>query len=257
MIVAIVQARVTSTRLPEKVLRPILGQPMLFRQLERVRRSRQIDKLLVATSSDRSDDPLKEVCAHASAVLFRGSLDDVLDRFFQAAKLFCATHVVRLTGDCPLADPDLIDRVVAYYLENELDYCANDMPPSFPDGLDVEVLRFECLESAWREAILPSQREHVTPFIYQHPQRFKTGNYEHDQDLSHLRWTVDELVDFELIDEIYKNLYLANPHFNTQDVLNFLDLYPELKTINTAHQRNEGFAKSLLEDVGYEQGNGQ
>lgn len=249
MILAILQARVTSSRLPGKVMLPLLGQPMLARQLERVRRATLIDQLMVATSVDGSDDPLALLCDQLGVACHRGQLDDVLDRFYQAGLPYRPEHIVRLTGDCPLADPDLIDRVIRLCLESGCDYVSNGTAPAtFPDGLDVEVMRFSALEQAWCEARLPSEREHVTPFIYHHPERFRLAQYRNPVDLSHLRWTVDEAADFTLVRIVYETLYPQQPDFDTSAILHLLDARPELVTLNTDHQRNEGYAKSLLHD---------
>ena len=249
MILAILQARVSSTRLPGKVLKPILGRPMLVRQIERMKRSKLIDKLIVATSTDLSDNFIDELCRKEEVACFRGSLDDVLDRFFNAAKPYKPDHIVRLTGDCPLADPVLIDEVISYHLNGGYDYSRNTLEPTFPDGLDTEVLKYKCLEQVWKEADLPSQREHVTPFIYQQPDRFKIGNFKNTIDMSGLRWAVDEPADFELISRIYNSLYNKNPKFTTNDILTFLNNHPDLKTMNTSHERNEGMKKSLYKDA--------
>lgn len=254
MIVAILQARVSSTRLPSKVLMPILGEPMLSRQIERVKRSARIDRLIVATSTDPSDNPIEALCQAKGVACFRGSLDDVLDRFYQAARQYAPAHVVRLTGDCPLADPQLIDRLVSFYLEGGYDYASSAVEPTFPDGLDVEVFCFSCLESIWHEAVLPSHREHVTLSIYQQPQRFRIGSFKDAKDLSHLRWTVDEPADFELVTEIYETLYPARPDFTTADILALLDEKPWLATMNTRFKRNEGLEKSLEKDRQYPHG---
>lgn len=249
MILAILQARVSSSRLPEKVLKQLLGVPMLLRQVERLNKSRKIDQLLVATSTEPSDDPIESLCKENNIACYRGGLNDVLDRFYQAAKLMKPEHVVRLTADCPLTDAKLIDDVIQFYLDGGFDYASNAVQATYPDGLDMEVFRYGCLERAWQEATLPSQREHVTPFIYQQPQLFKIGHYKNSSDLSHLRWTVDEPKDFELVTMIYEALYPKNPDFSTQDILQLLDQRPELEHWNTAHQRNEGYQKSLEADL--------
>lgn len=251
MIQAILQARMSSSRLPGKVLRPLLGVPMLLRQVERIRRATTLDALVIATSTDRSDDALERVCTENGLSCFRGALDDVLDRFYQASREHHPEYVVRLTGDCPVADPAVIDAVVRYTVAGGFDYASNTLPPTFPDGLDVEVFTFQSLETAWGEARLPSQREHVTPFIHQQPERFRTGNYAAAHDQSHLRWTVDEALDFELIRQIYESLYPTKPDFNTNDVLALLDRRPELRTLNTAYGRNEGYQRSLAKDVAH------
>jgi spore coat polysaccharide biosynthesis protein SpsF len=239
-ILGLLQARVGSSRLPGKVLKPILGQPMLLRQLERVRRARSLEHLIVATSTDPADDALEQLCGEGGVECFRGSLNDVLDRFYQAALPFAPQHIVRLTGDCPLADPDLIDRVVRFHLDGDYDDVGNAVEATFPDGLDVEVVRFPALEQAWREARTPFDREHVTMFIHANPARFRIGSYQNDVNLSHLRWTVDEPDDFALVEAIYEALYPANPTFTTADVLDLLDIRPELSAINQRLRRFEG-----------------
>ena len=178
-------------------------------------------------------------------------MHDVLDRFYQAAKDRYPRFVVRLTGDCPVIDPSVIDSVVRYCVAGDFDYASNTLTPTFPDGLDVEVFKFESLEIAWREATLPSQREHVTPFMYQQPERFKTGNYAGPRDLSYLRWTVDETSDFELIRRIYESLYPIKPDFNTDDILALLEREPELKELNAALKRNGGYQQSLAKDAAH------
>jgi spore coat polysaccharide biosynthesis protein SpsF len=221
---------------------------MLARQIERVQRARSIDRLLVATSNDITDDPIEQLCRELDVECFRGQLDDVLDRFYQAARTIHPEHIVRLTGDCPLCDPVLVDAVIKFHLAGEFDYTSNTIEPTYPDGLDVEIFRFTCLEQAWKEAKLPSQREHVTPFINLQPQRFKIGIYKSTGNLLHLRWTVDEPLDFELVAKIYEYLYPRNPEFTTQDIIDFLDKKPDLKILNTCYPRNEGWQKSLLAD---------
>jgi spore coat polysaccharide biosynthesis protein SpsF len=248
MIQAILQARVSSTRLPGKVLKPILDVPMLQRQIERIKRTEKIERFLVATSTDPTDDPIESLCREAEVGCFRGSLNDVLDRFYKAAAQYNPSHVVRLTGDCPLYDPELADKIIKQHLLGNYDYTSNTIQPTFPDGLDIEVFSFKCLEEAWREANLNSQREHVTPFINQQPNRYKLFNYTSDIDHSDLRWTVDEQRDFEFISIVYNSLYNTNPCFKTTDILDFLDKHSELREYNTIYQRNEGYKCSLDND---------
>jgi spore coat polysaccharide biosynthesis protein SpsF len=248
LMLAILQARCSSSRLPNKVLKPLLGVPMLARQIERVKRAKLIDKLIVATSEDVSDDPLAELCSDLHIPCFRGSLHDVLDRYYQAASIYTPDDVVRLTGDCPLADPSVIDMVIQEHLMSGADYTANCVQPSFPDGLDVEVFKFAVLKQAWEEAKLSSQREHVTLFIHRQPERFQLHHVRSGQDLSHLRWTVDNPEDFDLVSRIYSSLYPQNPHFTTADVLALLDEDVALANINQHLERNEGLQKSLQND---------
>ncbi len=249
MILGILQARTSSSRLPGKVLKPILGMAMLAHQIERVLRSCLIDKLVVATSNDQSDDPVEQLCREMNVDCFRGSLDNVLDRYYQCAVNYNPETIVRLTGDCPLADPVVIDGAIQYFLDNSLDYVTNGgAKPTFPDGLDVEVFTFEALKSAWKNAILPSEKEHVTQYINKRTDIFKNRIYKGKVDLSGLRWTVDEPRDFEFVTRIYEELYPKNPEFTTEDILKLLERRPELSLINSGIERNEGLRKSLLQD---------
>lgn len=250
MILAILQARVSSTRLPGKVLKLILDKLMLSLQIERIRRCRRIEQLLIATSRDTSDNVIESLCKDMQIPCFRGSLDDALDRFYRDALVYNPDYIVRLTGDCPLIDPQVIDDVVGFCITGNYDYASNTIEPTFPDGLDIEVFKFLALDTAWKEAFLPSHREHVTPFIHQNPKRFKIGHYKSKINLSHLRWTVtvDEPEDFELVRQIYEAIYPHNPAFTTQDILDLLRKNPSLIQINNHIARNEGLKKSLKAD---------
>jgi spore coat polysaccharide biosynthesis protein SpsF (cytidylyltransferase family) len=244
-VVAILQARTSSTRLPGKVLLPLLGEPMLARQIERVRQAHSLDDLIVATSSQSSDDILQAECARLGVPCIRGSLPDVLDRFRQAVESTQATVVVRLTGDCPLICPDVIDAVVACREQEGFDYACS---VNFPDGLDVEAMTRDTLLRAWEEAKLPSERAHVTPYIRNHSELFRTGSYVSPVDYSADRWTVDEPRDFALVTAIYERLYPSHPRFRMSDVLRLLDSEPALRQINSGIAPNEGYQKSLEED---------
>lgn len=248
-VLGVLQARVSSSRLPGKVLRPLLGQPMIARQIERLHRARTLDALVLATSTDPSDDALARWAEDAGVPVYRGSLDDVLDRFVSAARPYAPRHVARLTGDCPLADPAVIDAVVARHLQSGADYTSNTIEPTWPDGLDVEVMTMAALETAAREAAAQFQREHVTQFIVRQPGRFRLENVRGDNDLSALRWTVDEPADFELVEAIYAALYPSNPAFGTADILAFLQHNPQWMTHNTRHARNEGLARSIAREL--------
>jgi spore coat polysaccharide biosynthesis protein SpsF len=244
---AVLQARTSSTRLPGKVLKPVLGRPLILHQIDRIHRMSEIDRLILATSTDSSDDALAELCQANGIECFRGDLNDVLKRFYDAIQKIHPETIVRLTGDCPLIDPDVVNQVIRFYRNGDYDYATNAVEPTYPDGLDAEVFRFSCLEAAYQNASLPSEREHVTPWIRKQPQ-YRIGHFKGPQDWSALRWTVDEPRDFELITMIYEHLYPRNPHFTTQDILDYLEERPELKTWNTEHQRNEGLLKSLEKD---------
>ena len=246
MILAVLQARVSSSRLPGKVLKPILGEPMLSRQTERVLRTERIDKLVIATTAETSDDPIEQLCGELGVRCFRGSTDDVLDRVYRAAVTFKPQTVVRITGDCPLFDPVLADAIIDHHSRSGADFTSNALNPTFPDGLDVEVVQMKSLQEAWGEAEKISDREHVMPFICNHPERFRIESYTSSPDLSSLRWTVDEPEDFAFICRVYEELYPNNPAFTTTDVLELLGRNPDLKALNAKITRNEGFTKSTL-----------
>jgi len=249
-VLAIIQARMGSTRLPGKMLLPIVdNKGALELMLERVRRARQLQKIVVATTISPSDNRLVDLCKRLGCECFRGNEVDVLDRYYRAALAFGPPEViVRLTGDCPLHDPVIIDKLVSRFLDSEVDYVSNGDPPTFPDGLDTEVFSFSVLEKVWKEARLKSEREHVTSYIRKHADTFKAINVECEKDLSDRRWTLDEKEDYEFIKHIYKNLYKKTPAFGMEEVLEFLARHPELEAINKHISRNEGYQESLKED---------
>ncbi|MER3422660.1 MAG: aminotransferase [Nitrospiraceae bacterium] len=249
-VVAIVQARMGSTRLPGKVLAEIAGRPMLWYVVERVRRARTVDKVVVATTGNSEDDAIAAFCADNCIQCFRGSEMDVLDRFYQAAKHFGADVVVRITGDCPLIDPEVVDKVVGTYLEGDYDYVSNTLRYTYPDGLDVEVFSFEALERAWKEAHLASHREHVTPYI-RTSGKFRVFNVENEIDLSkeNLRWTVDDPADLEFVRAVYSRLGRGQRPFGLTDVLQLLKREPYLMEINKKAIRNEGYYRSLVNEL--------
>jgi spore coat polysaccharide biosynthesis protein SpsF len=249
MILGVLQARASSSRLPGKVLLPLAGAPMLERQIERLLRSKRMDRLVLATSDREDDDPVAAMAARAGVELYRGSLDDVLDRYYQAARPHLPTHVVRVTGDCPLADWDVIDRAIEFAVNGGYDYASNTLKPVWPDGLDVEVATFAALETAWREAVRPLEREHVMPFITSRPERFRLGSLEGEGDLSHMRWTVDEPQDYEFVRRVYEALFPRDPAFTTSDVLALLAERPELANLNAGFMRNEGLRKSEQAEI--------
>ena len=246
MIVAILQARSSSSRLPLKVLRPILSKPMLLHQIERLQNSSLISKLVVATSVDESDDVIEKMCLDNNIEIFRGDLDNVLDRFYMCAKKYNPKYIVRLTGDCPLTDWQVIDKMIKYCIEGNFDYVKTSL--KFPDGLDAEILSMKALAESKDNATLPSEKEHVTQYIFNRPDQYNNKVFDLNQDLSHLRWTVDELEDFILVEKIYQALYKKNPLFVTNDILNLFKKIPSLANINDKFIRNEGLEKSLKED---------
>ena len=249
---AIVQARSSSSRLPGKVLLPIGAKPMILHQLERLRRCRRLDRLVLATSDHSSDDTLADVVSTAGFSVFRGDLQDVLERFRACAALEQASTVVRLTGDCPLSDPALIDELVEAFAEGDWDYLANcldEQQLSVPDGFDAEVFRAEMLERAASAAQLPSEREHVTPWFRSSGAGLRWGHFRHQPVRPYYRVTVDDPADLEVVRAIVAALEPEDPAFGVDAVVTYLDQHPELAARNLATVRNEGFLKSLSEDA--------
>jgi spore coat polysaccharide biosynthesis protein SpsF len=221
---------------------------MLLHQIERLERSKRLSKIVVATSNASDDDPLASLCLDHKIECYRGDLNDVLDRFYQAAVKYNALHIARLTGDCPLTDPAVIDHVIDAYTEAGVDYASNALESSYPDGLDVEVFNIATLKQAWEKAQLSSEREHVTPYIHKHPDRFKLLSVKHTEDLSAFRWTVDNPEDFAFVSRVYDALYLQNPKFNTTDILHLLSIKPDLTYVNSHFVRNDGYQRSIAKD---------
>lgn len=235
---AIVQARMRSSRLPNKVMQPVAGVPMIDLLLQRLARAGQIDQILVATSEERTDDPL---VAHVQGLgydCFRGSESDVLDRYFRAAEIHAADIVVRITGDCPLVDPDLVEKALILFKESSVDYLSNTLPPTYPDGLDIEVFSFAALRKAAEWATSEHEREHVTPQL-RDSGRFSTGKMENNEDFSYLRWTVDEPPDLEVIRTVFDHFGPSEP-FGWREVLALNLSQPELFRANQHIRRNEG-----------------
>ena len=230
MILAILQARMSSTRLPGKVLRPLAGAPMILREIERVRRSRRVDQLVVATSEDRTDDVLADVLQGAGVSVFRGDLDDVLGRYAGALEANGpAEHVLRLTGDCPFLDWQVIDAVIERHLETGVDYTANTWGRrTFPKGLDADIVKREVLLQAAAEATDPYEREHVLPFIYRRPERYSLQGYAQARDEGELRWTVDLPEDYAFASQVYDALYPVDAAFSCDDIRRFLAARPDL-----------------------------
>ncbi|MBA2132303.1 cytidylyltransferase domain-containing protein [Capillibacterium thermochitinicola] len=232
--VIIVQARMGSTRLPGKVLREVLGKPLLEYQLERLARVRSSDMVVVATTDKEQDKPIVDLCRRLGVLFFRGPEEDVLARYYLAAREFGAEIVARITADCPIIDPAVVDQVFRFYLDHagEYDYVSNARRRTYPRGMDTEVFSFHALEEAYREARREAEREHVTIFIYEHPERYRLGGVEYHQDYSRYRWTVDTEEDFQLIEKIITALYPKNPEFTLEDCLQLLAKYPEWEEIN-------------------------
>lgn len=244
-VVAIIQARMSSTRLPGKVLAEICGQPMLKWLLNRIMSVQEIDEVVVATTTNPADDELQVWLNTEGVLCFRGSENDVLDRYYWCAKERCADVIVRVTADDPLKDPGLIRQAITSLINDpKVDYCSNTLHPTYPEGLDIEVFRFTALEHAYREAMLASEREHVTPYIWKNPQLFFIKQFQWDRNLSGWRWTVDKPADLDLMKNIFSH-FCDRPLVPFIEIVEFLEKNPALLLINSGTVRNEGYLKSL------------
>ena len=247
--VCIIQARMSSTRLPGKVLMPLAGQPVISHVLQRLSCCSSLSELVVATSEDATDDLLVQWCLDNQFKVFRGSLNDVLDRYYKCAVSHHAEAVVRITADCPALDPTLVDEVVQGFWAGTHDmfYLSGE----FPDGLDCGVFSIAALERAWREAKLPSEREHVGPYVVNHPELFRLGKLEKFKGLSHHRWTLDEPQDMVFLQSVFERLKRpADQPFLATELLDLLESEPELMHPNQDVLRNEGLIKSLEAERG-------
>jgi len=241
-VLAIIQARMGSSRLPNKVLLELVGKPVIQHVIERVKKSKQIDEVVVATSIEKNNLELINVCTSFGTRIFVGSENDVLDRFYQLAKIMNPEIIVRITADCPLIDAKLIDKVIEKYKSSNADYVNNK---NFPDGMGCEVFSIEVLKKAWENAVYSSEREHVTPYIRKN---MKLDQWAYSEDLFGERWTLDEPEDFEMINKVFEALYYDNPDFGIEEIKNFLNENQDVADINRHIGRDEGYAKSLKKD---------
>jgi spore coat polysaccharide biosynthesis protein SpsF len=253
MILAIIQARMNSTRLPGKVLRKVNDIPLLEYLYERVRTSKKINKYIIATTTDISDNSIEDFAKGKNIECYRGSIDNVLKRYYFCAKEFMLSNelnnldIVRITGDCPVIDPKVIDEVINYYENNNCNYVSNTLIPTYPDGMDIEVFDFRSLEIAYKNATLKSEMEHVTLYIKNNIE-FSKLNYASEHNFSHLRLTVDEEEDFLLIKILIDKLFEDNKSFSYLDAISMMTKTPKLLSLNSSIERDEGLFKSLKED---------
>ena len=246
MIGCIIQARMGSSRLPSKVLmKSDDGRPLLYYVINQLRYCTKVKNLVIATTTNQEDDEIEKFANDNSVNIFRGKEKDVLDRYFQCAKKYSFSTIVRITADCPLIDPQIVDKVIGKFFSGNYDFATNTLTRTFPIGTDVEVFSFSALNRAWENTQLPSEREHVTPYLRKE-ENFKIINIENDKNISNLRLTVDRIEDFELIKQILNNISINPIHL--EDVLELFSRKPELIEINKHINHNEGFNKSLEED---------
>ncbi|MFA3784069.1 cytidylyltransferase domain-containing protein [Melioribacteraceae bacterium 4301-Me] len=251
-IITIVQARMSSSRLPGKVLLPILNKPLLIRMIERIQKAKLKGKLIVATSVSNDDDVIEQLCKQNNIECFRGHPTDLLDRHYKAAVKYKADAIAKIPSDCPLIDPNIIDKVFSFYLQNvnKFDYVSNLHPATYPDGNDVEIMSFNSLKKAWSEATKDFEREHTTPYIWENPHLFKIGNVEWEtgKNLSTTeRWTIDYEEDYLFIKTVYEELYLDNHDFGINDILTLLQKKPEIRNINSKYAGKYWYENHLNE----------
>jgi len=244
-IVAIVQARMGSSRLPGKVLLPLVDKSVLAHVIQRIQVCKNIDITVVATTTNPIDDAIVTEAKKYDIFCFRGSEKNVLERYYMAAQCYQADTIVRITSDCPLLDPELLDEMIESFkllveIDHNLDYLSNTLERSYPRGLDIEIFTYRALVKAYKQAVKPYQKEHVTPYIYEHPEYFVAENYRLkkeyaalDVDISNYRWTLDTKADLALIKKIYEALYCSNRIFKTSQVLDLMLEHPKLASINS------------------------
>lgn len=230
---AIIQARTGSARLPGKVFKTLAGRPMLWHVVDRLSHSKMLDKIIIATTTQPEDDQIEGFCSANNILCYRGSSNDVLSRYYETAKIYNAEIIIRITADCPVIDPYILDDMLKQFInEGNIDYMSNSILRTFPRGLDAEIFTFATLETTFNEAKLDYEHEHVTPYIYHNPEKFTIKNYVNKTDLSSYRWTVDTSEDFRLIEEIYNSLYQKDKIFLFKDILQLIEKRPELTEIN-------------------------
>jgi spore coat polysaccharide biosynthesis protein SpsF len=243
----IIQARMGSTRLPGKVMKKIDGKnPSLFYTINQLKSCKSLDKIIVATTDLPEDNEIVNYLKNLEVDVFRGSSDDVLDRYFQCAKYYHLSSIVRITADCPLIDPNIVEKGIKLFQSKNFDYVTNTFPRTFPDGNETEIFSISALENSWQNAKLPSEREHVTPYFRNQKQNFKIQNFENTIDNSHLRWTVDFLEDLQLVKILISKIDSRPIHL--EHILDLIKSEPELIKINNGHKPNEGLKRSLEKD---------
>jgi len=238
MIAAIIQARTSSTRLPNKVFKKLCGKPLIWHIVNRLKYSKKIDKIILATTQNPKDSKIENWALENAISCFRGSEENVLDRFYQAASRFSVNTIVRITADDPFKDPKIIDQVIKLFEECDLDFANNNNPPTFPEGLDTEVFSYKALQKAWENSEDNFEKEHVTQYFYRNPLLFKQQCLKNSIDLSYLRWTIDTQLDWKMTDIIYSKLYHSNTIFYMDDILDLLSKDPTISKINSMEIRS-------------------
>jgi len=242
----IIQARMGSTRLPGKVMTLIDSTPSIFHTINQLKHCPSIDKIIVATTKNPEDDEIEKYVLSIGIDVFRGDSEDVLSRYYNCAQKYSLSSILRVTADCPLIDPLIVEEGISHFLTNSYDYVTNTFPRTFPDGNETEIFSFKALETAYSNSILPSEHEHVTPYFRNNKDDFKIKNFTNSENISHLRWTLDYDVDLKLIKLIISKIDTKPIHMN--DILQLFKKEPKLIEINKNHKPNEGYLKSLQQD---------
>lgn len=243
MIAAIIQARTGSTRLSNKVFRTLCGKPLIWHITNRLKYSRNIDKIILATTLNINDNVLQDWASENEIPCFRGDENDVMDRYYQTAKYFAVDTIVRVTADDPFKDPFIIDEVISLYEESNLDFAYNNFPPTYPEGLDAEVFSFEALEKSFKNSKDPFEREHITQHFYRNPESYRQACLKNSADLSCLRWTIDTQEDLDMAEMVYDKLYHKTGIFAMADILELLNKEPNIAIINSAVKRSAMYTK--------------
>jgi len=247
-IICIIQARMSSTRLPNKVMLSLSDKPVIFHVFNQLSFCKHIDKFVLATSTEMTDDILELWANKNNINVFRGDIDNVLERYYLSAKKYGADVIVRVTADCPLINPNVVDKVIETFLGDNYDYVCNNNPPTYPEGLDVEVFSYKALEKAYKSAEKKSDKEHVTPFIINNPDLFKPYSISNNENLGKFRLTLDRYEDYILLYEIFSNLYREGGFIDLNYVISYLTTNNKLIDINKHIVRDEGYLKSLAND---------
>ena len=235
---AIIQARLSSTRLPGKILKKVVNKTLLEHIIERIKYSKYIDNIIVATTKNKIDNQICQLLNKIGISYYRGSEEDVLERYYQTAIKFGCEYISRVTADNPFVDPKVTDQVIKMFMKEKLDFAYNDKPPTYPEGINAEIFTFKALQKAQKESMDSFEREHVTQYFYRHPELFKQQNMKNNVDLSYLRWTVDTLDDFRMAQEVYRKLYNDKPIFLMNDILKLIEKYPSIAKMNENVKRS-------------------
>ena len=238
-VVAIVQARTGSTRLPGKVFLPLNGKPLIWHIIQRVRKSNFVNQIVIATTLNKKDDQLVEWAANENITIYRGSEDDVLDRFYQTAIYIKADIIVRVTADDPFKDPEIIDKAISIFIDNDLNFISNNNPPTFPEGLDVEVFDMDTLKLAFNNSKDSFEKEHVTPYMFRNAEKIKTQNFKNIENKSNLRWTIDTEIDYEMVKIVYQNLYKEGSIFMYKEIIDYIQKFPHVGFMNVHETRSD------------------